>query len=102
MYLYFWGRSVLFGGQIRLQSQRTIQISACYAEYIERAVVNIVEALQDILGKRFELEGEAFTVVDTRNINGEVMVYAAREDRAAGPQRAAFRLSDVQIRLQTA
>ena len=55
--------------------------------------------MEDLVGKQFLLQEEPYTIVDTRNIEGEVMVYASREGGAKGPLRAAFRLSDIEGKL---
>ncbi len=55
--------------------------------------------MEDIVGRRFLLENEEFTVVDTRQIGGEMMVYADPIDGPKGPGRAAFRLADIESKL---
>ena len=55
--------------------------------------------MQEVVGKCFRVETIEFVVVDVRNIDGEVMVYADRAGLPNGPGRAAFRLSDVEGKL---
>ncbi len=55
--------------------------------------------MENVVGKRFLVEDEEFTVVDSRNIAGETMIYADRITGKAGPARAAFRLSDIEDKL---
>ncbi len=45
-----------------------------------------------LLGRQFSLGKRQYSVVDVRNINGEMMVYASPEN---GQMRAAFRMEDL-------
>lgn len=58
-----------------------------------------MEAILDqLLGKRFNLDDAKYTIVDVRNIDGETMVYVDMDD-SKGPARAAFRYVDIEARL---
>lgn len=55
--------------------------------------------MNELVGKRFNLEQSNYTIVDVRNIDGEMMIYAERPERAKGPGRAAFRYRDIKPHL---
>ncbi len=55
--------------------------------------------MNELVGKRFNLEPSDYTIVDVRNLDGEMMVYAEPPEPAKGPGRAAFRYSDIEAHL---
>ena len=61
---------------------------------------NFGEAMQELIGKHFCIEGVEYAVVDVRSVGSTVMVYA-QPQKAAGEKRltAAFRLDDIQPQL---
>ena len=54
--------------------------------------------VENLIGRSFTIDESQYQVVDVRNIDGEVMVYA-EPPHAKGPRRAAFRLNDIALRL---
>lgn len=56
--------------------------------------------MKELLGRRFNVKESDYTIVDVRNIDGEVMVYAERPKPSKGPGRAAFRYTDIEIHLE--
>ena len=54
---------------------------------------------QNLVGRHFNIDEADYAIVDVRNINGEVMVYAEPASGARGPGRAAFRYTDIETRL---
>lgn len=54
--------------------------------------------MEDLVGKSYTIDESQYRVVDVRNIDGEVMIYA-EPPHAKGPGRAAFRLNDIALKL---
>ncbi|MGK0222067.1 MAG: hypothetical protein ACI9ON_001305 [Limisphaerales bacterium] len=54
--------------------------------------------MENLVGKCFTIDESQYLVVDVRNIDGEVMVYA-EPPQTKGPGRAAFRLTDIALKL---
>lgn len=55
--------------------------------------------MNELLGRTFNLEENCYTIVDIRNIDGEMMIYAEQPEGARGPGRAAFRFSDIESQI---
>ena len=55
--------------------------------------------MNELVGKTFSLEQGSYTIVDVRNIDGDMMVYAELPEGARGPGRAAFRYADIENKI---
>ena len=55
--------------------------------------------MEELVGKKFVIDNADYAIVDVRDVDGVVMVYAEPEDGSKGPGRAAFRYADIQSQL---
>jgi hypothetical protein len=55
--------------------------------------------VEDLVGKKFAIDDADYAIVDVRDVDGVVMVYAEPVSGARGPGRAAFRYTDIQSQL---
>ena len=52
--------------------------------------------MHDLIGRRFQLDDQDYTIVDIRNIGAETMIYAEPQYNLTKTQRAAFRYADIE------
>ena len=55
--------------------------------------------MDSLVGRSFCIDEQDYTIVDVRNIDGDIMIYAEPPVPAKGPGRAAFRYVDIETRL---
>ena len=58
--------------------------------------------MEELVGKKFAIDDASYAVVDVRDVDGVVMVYAEPVEGSKGPGRAAFRFTDIQNQLDDA
>lgn len=58
--------------------------------------------MDNLVGKKFVIDQMDYSIVDMRDVDGVVMVYAEPVDGAKGPGRAAFRLEDIDSEFESA
>ena len=59
--------------------------------------------MQELVGQCFSLEQYDYAIIDVRKVRGETVVYAEPMGAMGmGPQRAALRYADIQLRMEQA
>ena len=57
--------------------------------------------MNNLVGTNFLIDETDYKIVDVRDVDGVVMVYAEPSDGSRGPGRATFRYDDVRCQLGT-